>query len=122
MSAPEQRKPKVLVERHPQHRRISPNGIIGGVREGRLEADLYTESNDFEEILSIATLDFTKVNVKRTLEARIVLDIGIAKMLVEFLQGHINKFEVMQAQAAAGKKGSATGISGTSPSMTGGVG
>jgi len=88
-----QRPPKVVAEKHEHYRTINVNGFYGGHRPGFFEAVVYTDEMITEEALSSIPPDSNKIKIKRTLQARLVIDPFQAKSFLKWLSEHTKQYE-----------------------------
>ncbi len=101
--------PKIIVEKHEGYRTIIQNGIWGGRRPGFFEYVIHTDEIMVGESLSTIPPDPSKVQIKRVLQCRIVLDAVQAKILCKWLTQHIEQYEkqfgkIFEPEAPKGKQ------------------
>lgn len=85
--------PKITVVKHEQYRDIIQSGAFGGHRPGFFEWIVYTDEMIAEDALSTIPPDPSKMQIKRTLQCRLILTPMEAKNLVQWLTTHISQYE-----------------------------
>ncbi len=89
----EPRELKVEAKRADDFKTILVDGVFGGSRAGLFELICYTDELNAEEALASVVPDGSKVNVKRTLECRLVLTPIQAKAMLNWLTQSLDQYE-----------------------------
>jgi len=84
---------KVETKRADDFKTIIVDGVFGGTRAGLFEMVCYSDELNAEEALASIIPDGSKVNVKRTLECRLVLTPIQAKGLLNWLSQSLDQYE-----------------------------
>lgn len=87
--------PKITVTQSPDYRTINFSGVVGGARVGHIEALIFTEESDATEILSSPILQEQLLNIKRTLQCRLIIEPLAAKVLHTWLGNELELYEKM---------------------------
>jgi hypothetical protein len=84
---------KVETKRAQDFKTVIVDGIFGGSRAGLFEMVCYTDELNAEEALASLVPDGSKVNIKRTLECRLVLTPIQAKGMLDWLSQSLDQYE-----------------------------
>jgi len=84
---------KVETKRAEDFKTVIVDGIFGGSRAGLFEMVCYTDELNAEEALASLVPDGSKVNIKRTLECRLVLTPIQAKGMLNWLSQSLDQYE-----------------------------
>ena len=89
----EQEQAQIEVAKSNDYRTIIVNGLFGGHRPGFIEAIVYTEEMTVDDALETVVADPSKVHIRRTLQARLLIDPVEAKRIARWLARHISEYE-----------------------------
>ena len=87
--------PEFTCIKHDNFRTINVNGLYGGPRMGYVEANIYSEESELTKALASPQLSMNKVEVKRTLECRLVIDPIQLKSLAMWFDKQVKDYEVL---------------------------
>jgi hypothetical protein len=85
--------PDIMTEESPNFRTIVVDGVFGGMKGMHLEAVLYSEEVKTDKAIATPEISPEKASVKRTVEARLLMDPLIAKIIMNWLSGHLAQYE-----------------------------
>ena len=85
--------PPLNVEYAEDYKTINVNGVFGGHRPGYFEFVVYTDEGDAEKSLAEFPPDPKKIVIKRTIHARMIMDLVQAKSFSKWLNNHISRYE-----------------------------
>ena len=85
--------PDIHVEKHETYKTINVNGFFGGIRDMYLEVLLYSQHLEVEKSLIPADPDGNRTELKRVIEARLIIDPQQLKSLTAWLQTKIVEYE-----------------------------